>query len=350
VLCGGVGALERRDYAGVGTDVNMAARLMGKAKSRILIDVNTHKILNQDAQKLLIPAEEMVLKGMGGPCIPYQYNATTLPSIADIDVESAQNSVLRPAMQAALIRLLDTFMNVGTADTNQILDKKLRVCFAFLFGMPGTGKNLAVQYYRSTARLRGVNCIHLIARSDSQGIPYGLLRELFLELVGKSNFITQHQQYSKMCSLIEEICDDTDSEEDRTNALLSLQLVLGVDIDMQHIYDVEHTDLFDNDTSDPTTYIRMETKHSMSRINSTSSRKHDDYTFYNVVAYLLRNTPTVVIIENAHYVDELSWKELYLMQAGDQLDMHILLTMEVSRIPEGAYKSELIGEYCIFVF
>eukprot|EP00598_Pedospumella_elongata_P013352 CAMPEP_0185010280 /NCGR_PEP_ID=MMETSP1098-20130426/94423_1 /TAXON_ID=89044 /ORGANISM="Spumella elongata, Strain CCAP 955/1" /LENGTH=2012 /DNA_ID=CAMNT_0027539123 /DNA_START=54 /DNA_END=6092 /DNA_ORIENTATION=- len=351
VFCGSVGALERRDYAGVGTDVNMAARLMGKAKSRILIDKNTYKILNIDAQHLLSAAETMHLKGAAEPCTPFQYDSTELPSIVDIDV-STQNSVLRPAMQSALIRLLDSFMNVKTtAGTSELINKILRVTFCFIFGMPGTGKAQAVQYYRNTARLRSIKCIHLIARADSQGIPYGLLRELFLELVGKANFTTQHQKYTLLCTLIEDICDDTDTEEDRLEALLSLQLVLGVDLEMSNTFEERRislkSSLADAESLDPATYIteksHLQAHADMRRDSSSTSRKLEDYTFYNVVAHLLNNTQTVVIIENAHYVDELSWKELFLMQAGDQLDMSVLLTMEVSRIPEGRYITELIG-------
>ena len=52
---------------------------------------------------------------MAEPTFPYQYASNSLPKIADIDVENTQNSVLRPAMQAALIRLLDAYLNVNPA-------------------------------------------------------------------------------------------------------------------------------------------------------------------------------------------------------------------------------------------
>ena len=38
VYCGTVGSMERMEYAAIGSEVNMAARLMGKAHGRILID------------------------------------------------------------------------------------------------------------------------------------------------------------------------------------------------------------------------------------------------------------------------------------------------------------------------
>eukprot|EP01032_Pedospumella_encystans_P010797 gene10797-12592_t len=341
-----------RDKHGV-TEVSYIQSISKFVPRPVLNAVHTEclDLIGELRQHLLSAAETMHLKGAAEPCTPYQYDSTELPSIVDIDV-STQNSVLRPAMQSALIRLLDSFMNVKTtAGTSELINKILRVTFCFIFGMPGTGKAQAVQYYRNTARLRSIKCIHLIARADSQGIPYGLLRELFLELVGKANFTTQHQKYTLLCTLIEDICDDTDTEEDRLEALLSLQLVLGVDLEMSNTFEERRislkSSLADAESLDPATYIteksHLQAHADMRRDSSSTSRKLEDYTFYNVVAHLLNNTQTVVIIENAHYVDELSWKELFLMQAGDQLDMSVLLTMEVSRIPEGRYITELIG-------
>lgn len=356
VFCGSVGALERRDYAGVGTDVNMAARLMGKAKGRVLIDQATYKNLNLETQALLTQAEEMHLKGMAGPTFPFQYASQKLPTITDMDVEANQHSVLRPKMQAALTKLLDGFLNISAGtDTQELLDKKLRVKFIFLFGLPGTGKSLAAQFYRSNARLRSINCIHLVAKSDAQGIPYGLLRELFLELIGRANFVTLEQKLDIIGRIIDEICDHNDSEDDRNSAIQSLQLVLGIEPDdMETIrdsilqrgatlttsgkVDVSHylTSHFNDEEDLSPTREGM-----LGRTKTYSqSRKGDDYTFYNVVAHLLHNTPTVLIIENAHYIDELSWKEFYLMQAGDQLDMSVLLTMEVAHIPAGRYQTD----------
>eukprot|EP01032_Pedospumella_encystans_P010794 gene10794-12589_t len=341
-----------RDKHGV-TEVSYIQSISKFVPRPVLNAVHTEclDLIGELRQHLLSAAETMHLKGAAEPCTPYQYDSTELPSIVDIDV-STQNTVLRPAMQSALIRLLDSFMNVKTtAGTSELINKILRVTFCFIFGMPGTGKAQAVQYYRNTARLRSIKCIHLIARADSQGIPYGLLRELFLELVGKANFTTQHQKYTLLCTLIEDICDDTDTEEDRLEALLSLQLVLGVDLEMSNTFEERRislkSSLADAESLDPATYIteksHLQAHADMRRDSSSTSRKLEDYTFYNVVAHLLNNTQTVVIIENAHYVDELSWKELFLMQAGDQLDMSVLLTMEVSRIPEGRYITELIG-------
>jgi class 3 adenylate cyclase len=356
VFCGSVGALERRDYAGVGTDVNMAARLMSKAHGRILIDAATYRSLNKDSQQLLEPAEEMHLKGAAAPIVPYQYVSTTLPRITDMDVESAGQSVLRAKMQGSLCRLLDDFLNVTADTTIELLEKKLTVTFNFLFGLPGTGKALAAQYYRNTARLRNINCLHLVAKADMQGVPYGLLRELFLELIGRNNFVTVAQKLSVVTALIDEICDETDTEEDRTSALESLQLVLGIE---QHEMDDIRESIMsrplslrdsnrekpqtndDEDCAGPGTGGSMRSRSTILMIRqcSSQSRKIDDYTFYNVVAHLLHNTPTVLIIENAHFIDELSWKELFMMQAGDQLDISVLLTMEVAHIPDGRYRS-----------
>ena len=141
--------------------------------------------------------------------------------------------------------------------------------------------------------------------------------------------------------------------------LQSLQLVLGIEPeDMETIRDSILKRIssvlssavsagggalsrMDSKRSTTSTTSDEDTKHLyLLQHHGSTSRKFDDYTYYNVVSHLLRNVPTVLIIENAHFCDELSWKELFLMQTGDQLDMSVLLTMETTRIPQGKYQTD----------
>ena len=64
IYCSSIGSMIRRDYVGIGDKVNLAARLMAKAKGRILFDESTFKMIPSDVrEKLLKLTEEMHLKG-----------------------------------------------------------------------------------------------------------------------------------------------------------------------------------------------------------------------------------------------------------------------------------------------
>lgn len=60
---------------------------------------------------------------------------------------------------------------------------------------------------------------------------------------------------------------------------------------------------------------------------AASSRTAGDLAFYKVLATLLRNTPTALVIENAQNCDELSWQELLIILMGFDLEMAVLVTI-----------------------
>jgi class 3 adenylate cyclase len=51
VYCGTVGSPLRQEYVAIGRTVNLAARLMGKAKGRVLVDAVTHSKLSANVTK-----------------------------------------------------------------------------------------------------------------------------------------------------------------------------------------------------------------------------------------------------------------------------------------------------------
>ena len=64
IYCSSIGSGIRRDYVGIGDKVNLAARLMSKAKGRILLDESTYKMIPSEVRDgVLNGAEEMHLKG-----------------------------------------------------------------------------------------------------------------------------------------------------------------------------------------------------------------------------------------------------------------------------------------------
>jgi hypothetical protein len=118
VYCGVIGSIERRDYAGIGTDVNMAARLMYKAHGRLLLDQQTYQNLSKSVKYMLIPGEELIVKGSDVPLKPYVFissdpNTTQLkhPSADWIESPLAIRYSLKPRLRRQLVHWMDGTTN-----------------------------------------------------------------------------------------------------------------------------------------------------------------------------------------------------------------------------------------------
>ena len=68
----------------------------------------------------------------------------------------------------------------------------------------------------------------------------------------------------------------------------------------------------------------------------THLRLPGDMSFYNILNVLLKNRRVAIIIEDAHFCDELSWAELCLILNGKELDVSVLLTMRSNNIKASA--------------
>jgi class 3 adenylate cyclase len=410
VFCGSVGALERRDYAGIGNEVNLAARLMSKAKGRVLLDNPTFSNLNEQTKQLLIPAEEMKLKGMDNPVTPFQYNSSEIPRLNAVDESVSHGPLLRKATKQLLTKQADKIVNASSLPGGR------KVYFTLIIGLPGTGKSTAAEFFRHNMYKHHVACILIQARPGHEGVPYGLMRELFLELVGEDNFQTEEQQRNKIQELIDSAYVDAD-EDVKANAKMSLEIVLGVEWGEANFGSGEtdsvrggngasgrsHADSIDRIPSSDSTTTSPSGSHRNSPLRLTSPRNFNsaggsapatpipgggmggsndllkaamtnashgaftpdtlsvattaitssersgkqnslrvgntddeaadklsragDKTFYRVLAVLFGNEPYAVVIEDAHYCDELSWNELHMLLVEGNLNLSILVTM-----------------------
>jgi class 3 adenylate cyclase len=373
VFCGTVGAPERRDYAGIGTDVNMAARLMGKAHGRVLLDVKTYHNLNEKTRKLLTTAEEMKLKGSDIPVTPYQYSADHVPTIEGAE-DHHDHAILRRPVKTLLGIQIDKISNSKTAAGTDA-SRKRHSFFTLVIGPPGTGKSTAVEYFRHSARKRNIPCFFIKARPGHEGVPYGLMRELFMELVGEHNFIGEEQQRSVLMTLIDQAYANR-SVDERKKAMFSLEIVMGVDwgksnrkvgsfttvvtdamnsskkiralvdgatgskpfASLQDITeDVPQEDVImplpsDKHAAAQEARVASPFENLLIDSSMTHFRPLGDMAFYNVLNVLLKNRRVAIIIEDAHFCDELSWTELALILNGRELEVSVLLTMRSNTI------------------
>ena len=348
VFCGIVGAPERRDYAGIGSDVNMAARLMSKAKERILVDECTYNNLSHSTRSLLVSAEEMHLKGKDRPIVPYKYSSESIPRIAAVDEHYGHHTLLNQDVAEKLSLQLESSCNGNTT-------------FTVVVGPPGTNKSAAVSYFRRGAVKRLMQCVRIHAQRGHEGVPHGVMRELFLRLIGEDNFATPAQQKAVIDQLLGSIYSESEKDEIEAGRK-SLCVLLGNEWsdNLSSLYKnqdpgiIEETDMSADNMSIPSEVPEknqaankassMTTAATTSRsrsnsgannsmddvLNDNSSQnmgKKDDKVFFKVLKLLLMETPTAIIIEYAHYCDELSWEELNNILVGN-LNVAVLISME----------------------
>ena len=128
VFCGCVGATSRYDYVGIGTDVNIAARLMCKAHGAVYIDPTTYRSLNKSSKNLLVELDPIVLKGLKEPMKPYKYDVQVqqvLPQLNEPDERLGSNLLIRKTVAEALSRHLDQICHVRHRRSEQDEDDDL---------------------------------------------------------------------------------------------------------------------------------------------------------------------------------------------------------------------------------
>lgn len=333
VYCGTIGSSSRRDYAGIGTDVNISARLMSRAEGRVLLDQRTYEGLGQEFRLNLSPAEEMKLKGLGKPVTPYFYCAQEAPRVRGIETQGQYRSLVRKSVRDAISNQLDKIANTIPANglgNSPVMRSRIltalttpldfSVYFTVVIGPHGTGKASAAEYFRYAAAKRHLPFVFIRAEAAEEGVPYGVARKFLLEILGRSNL----REPLQLAALVDELVDTVfpvqhNSKGQIIEARATLSAVLGLDIseDLQ----IDHSD---------SPSFPMLTELESSGTKSSFFRRSRNETFYRVVSFLLRHRPIAVIIENAHFCDELSWMELRVLSESKEISAVFLVTL-VSR-------------------
>ncbi|RYY77529.1 adenylate/guanylate cyclase domain-containing protein, partial [archaeon] len=350
VYCGCVGTPQRRDFVGIGSDVNMAARYMGKAQGRIFIDECTMIHLDEDTKKLLVQGDALHLKGAPHPVTPFIYISSDMPSIALLDSESSKNLVLKRNVMALIAKRLDIVCNytpptkgskylyTSLYNTNAQATSATHTAYFTLLLAPLGNGNFAAEYFRHCARKRNINCYSVCANPTTKHTPYSLIRQIFLELIGMEHFTTESQQRFIIDFLVNQAYPKA-KETEKEHAKLSLQLLLGVQWLAEEEVEKYGVGIL-TASADNNKDVRSDGVHgdapgdgvndSVLRTSRQLIRPANDQTFYKILSYLLNHSPTALIIENAHWCDELSWNELHLVLVGKDLNISILMTMKAS--------------------
>jgi hypothetical protein len=363
VFCGTIGSIERSDYVGIGNEVNLAARFMAKAYGKIFVDHTTYKNLNEENRYLLTLGDALQLKGMPAPIQPYVYMSTASPALTLADTKiSPQNKLLKKKIMQTLDRQLDRlgisiqktispkdvrFKRIFRAGGMRSRKSEFRLIsnsnFTILCGPAGSGEKTAAEYFRVSARERGMQTIHLQAKSQHRSIPYGIMRDLFTELVGEE--VINSPDHSRI--FVNNLIDETfgDEPDNKVVAMMTMNCILGTSFQDNRMVKstTSSNDLRvslygpqdSEDSDDFEVYPLARSK--------TVGRDHGDLSFHRILSSLLKNTVTAIVIEDAQHCDELSWNELYLLLSGSEINVCILLAIQSRQASKGkmfSYSSE----------
>lgn len=346
VFCGTVGANERCDYAGVGTDVNMAARLMCKADGGVLVDRLTYQSFNQEIKALFTEQFPVHLKGSPEPVTPFKYTSSLIPPMRAVDDIGGKNVFLKRKVMTLISEMLDrqgmSHNSSGNLTAVREFTRELSVSsrgnveVLVVTGATGTGKTVAAHYFRHASLKQGVPVINLKANSSISAVPYGIIKELILELVPigrKGNYLPHENSFVSKLAMDCYPCEDLKFREYVTK---QLEILLGL-TDEANSRNHELLNRLSNSYSESSVNLLLEEQSNSFSLSDPSSKVDASMPsmssiIYQVLIVLLGGAPCSLIIENYHFCDELSWHEiLQIISHKEQLlTMCIMLTIRTA--------------------
>ena len=289
--CGTVGSHVRQDYVAMGDPVNMAARLMCKAKGRILVDTETHAMLPRELAKSLNLAEAMMLKGKTEPIRPYYYAEDYLAPLPNYDTEKKSDIVLDPVINIEMSREIDMLGDYqDKVEKKEIILKEgtmPQVRILHIEGPPGSGKTECANRFVEHSKLRELRSIRVKCLKNEQSISYCIYRKIVVALMGPVNFTTEARQTEAVMTMLHYAFPQLDLE-DAVKKYFSL-LKIALDIKWS----------FSTDTSFFPVFAKI-------RAFSLFGSK----ALSQILSALFQVCCTTLVIEDAHFCDDLSWKEI----------------------------------------
>jgi len=307
--CGTVGNELRREYAAVGDTVNLAARLMGKANGEILLDAKTYLCLPAVIHRKLTK-KVMILKGKEKPITTYLFNSTdgmqadgclstTMADNAPIEEELPIRSMCKSSFLEPLRALFDPVPG--------------SLQFLLLEGRPGTGREEAALWLKRLCNTRGLRVISVRLTKADASIEYKALSKIFRHLIREENFDALDRQTFVINTLLKEMYP-RDLETREKVAYPTMKHALGVSCNLSN-------------------GNRMSGKNnSMSQIfgdkfEAKIPNRHKQIILKDIFFKLLKEQPTVLVIEDAHEMDEASWK-IFILLKEVEVKAFIVMTLE----------------------
>ncbi|CAM9108718.1 unnamed protein product, partial [Ectocarpus sp. 8 AP-2014] len=314
-LCGRMGGKIRSEYAMVGDVINLAARLMGKAKGRIVCDEVTHDLVcyNETMVALFKRLDPMMLKGKEHPIAPFVCLAQqgsdmweTHKQLRMIGRINLQNSV------NAFLDLIDKGDNITNPEPTVVV----------IEGAHGTGKaspSMVADRVKKSASQFFRRKVHMYAMVQMQsGTPYagakGMLRTIFgLDHLGDDALAIKQA----LLKIVREVYGS--AEQPTTDvAIRALKAVLGVDLGGE----TEGEILQAVRRSSVGGRLPLHVVHSV---------------ISELATHALGNLPAVFILDNVHLMDKMSWKLLIQLL---YCPLRLLLVLTATPVEEDIQKKK----------
>jgi hypothetical protein len=193
---------------------------------------------------------------------------------------------LRKAEMSAFVEQLETLLRKTETDPAPV--------YFILEAEPGMGRSTASEEYKQLARAKNLKCNHIRLIRGDEAIPYGVFGKVLIELIGTDEFSSEDQQRHMLKTLISRyVAEDA---QDMTHG--HLKLMLGL--------------IWIGDISP--------------KANAVQGKIQMMKPIQDIMNALLTKERCCMIIDDAHYCDELSWNELEAMMMGAQ-NVAFLITL-----------------------
>lgn len=286
----------------VGDVVNMSARLMCKAHGGIFIDEATYDRLPFGTVNSLQELEPMMVKGKSTPLKVYSYISTNLLRLKEVDLHDYE---VRAGCKQVLLQHLE-WLNTNSlfnrtsgskpspAGTPMkqpsfmrravsfVQPQQRAVKFIIMEGKVGAGKSTTMKWFRSLAKSKDIRVASIYLQHKDCVSEFRVLARLFRQLIHEDVFDDPNKQRRIVMHILKQTYGD-----DRLSAeqfgYPTMQFALGVNAPVTGGY-----------SRPPMTNIVD--------------------TLVKLFTFIFNELPTIVIVENIHFADEMSLVALYRMR------------------------------------
>jgi class 3 adenylate cyclase len=338
VYCGNVGNEVRREYAAVGDVVNLAARLMSKAHGEILMDESTYHRLPEEVHRKLRKQPPMAVKGKDKPITSYQFDSTNTVQedgrlgASLVDCALGEELPIRQICRDAFTGPLNTLLSDSPAK---------EINFLILEGRTGTGREASIRWLRRRCNAKRLRMVSVRLKKADSSIDYRGLAKIFRHIIGEENFDDSERQTFVVNQLLRQMYPRDAETRDRV-AYPTMRHTLAVSCPLnpaQRRKQSPKPNAADgsngsNSNEHKKDFYFCSRKSSRCDVMFNADKPVATVPAFlmltnlkDIFSHLLAEQPTVLIVEDAHEMDELSWKVLSSLLKM-QIKAFIVLTQE----------------------